>query len=111
MSDQRAFEVLADWYNKMKIKEMIKAGANVQLVVSVSDLKELFNEWQNEREAMKPAKEDVLRTADEAAAQLNVSGVTLWRWGKEGYLMPVKAGRKVYYWQSAIDGLLNKKEA
>lgn len=90
---------------------MMQAGANVQVVVSVADLKELFNEWQDERDAMKPApKEDRLLSADEAASVLNVSSVTLWRWSKKGYLKPVKAGRKVHYWQSSIDNLLKKKE-
>ena len=90
---------------------MMQAGANVQLVVSVADLKELFNEWQDERDAMQPApKEDRLLSADEAASLLKVGSVTLWRWAKMGYLKPVKAGRKVHYWQSAIDNLLKTKE-
>ncbi len=89
----------------------MQAGANVQLVVSVADLRELFEEWQNERDAMRPApKEDVKLTADEAAMQLSVTKVSLWRWSKMGYLTPVKAGRKVFYWQSDIDKLLKKKE-
>jgi excisionase family DNA binding protein len=90
---------------------MMQAGANVQVVVSVADLKELFNQWQDERDAMRPApKEDRLLTADEACILLNVSSVTLWRWAKMGYLKPVKAGRKVHYWLSAIDNLLKQKE-
>ena len=90
---------------------MMQAGANVQVVVSLADLKEVFNEWQDERDAMRPApKEDVKLTADEAAMQLSVTKVSLWRWAKKCYLKPVKAGRKVYYWQSDIDALLKKKE-
>lgn len=89
---------------------MMQAGANVQVVVSVADLKELFHEWQDEREAMKPApKEDRMLSADEAASILNVTSVTLWRWAKTGYLTPVKAGRKVFYWQSEINRLLKKE--
>lgn len=90
---------------------MMQAGANVQLVVNAADLKELFIQWQDERDAMQPApKEDRLLSADEAAAILRVTSVTLWRWAKMGYLKPVKAGRKVHYWQSAIDNLLKQKE-
>ncbi len=90
---------------------MMQAGANVQLVVNAADLKELFNDWQDERDALKPApKEDRLLSADEAASTLNVSSVTMWRWAKIGYLKPVKAGRKVHYWQSAIENLLKTKE-
>ena len=86
-------------------------GVNVQIVCSLTDLKEVFNEWQDERDAMQPTpKEDILLSADEAASILKVSSVTLWRWAKMGYLKPVKAGRKVHYWQSAIDNLLKTKE-
>jgi len=89
---------------------MMQSGANVQIVVSLTDLKELFSEWQNERDAMKPAEKDKLLTADEAANLLNITSVTLWRWAKSGYLKSVKAGRKRHYWQSDIEKLLNKKE-
>lgn len=90
---------------------MMQGGTNVQLVVSLVDLKELFNEWQDERDALKPApKEDKLLTAEEAAEVLGVTSVTLWRWAKMGYLKPSKAGRKTFYWQSDIDKLLERKE-
>ena len=90
---------------------MMQGGTNVQLVVSLVDLKELFNEWQDERDAQKPApKEDKLLTADEAAAQLGVTSVTLWRWAKMGYLKPSKVGRKVYYWEGDLNKLLTRKE-
>ena len=55
---------------------MMQSGANVQIVVSLTDLKEMFNRWQDERDAMKPAeKEDKLLTADEAANLLNITSV------------------------------------
>ncbi len=95
----------------MMLTEMMKGGANIQIVCTLADLKEVFNEWQDERDAMKPApKEDRLLSADEAAKQLNVTAVTLWRWGKMGYLKPIKAGRKVHYWQSSIENFLKEQE-
>ena len=95
----------------MNIAQIMQAGANVQIVVSLTDLKEMFNEWQDERDKKQPAqKEDVKLTADAAAMQLGVTKISLWRWAKMGYLSPVKAGRKVFYWQSDIDKLLKKKE-
>ena len=94
---------------KMNIVQMMQAGANVQVVVSLADLKEVFNQWMDEREANQQ-KEDVRLTADAAAMQLGVTKISLWRWAKMGYLTPVKAGRKVFYWQSDIDKLLKKKE-
>ena len=44
-------------------------------------------------------------TPTEAAQQLHVSKVTLWRWNNIGYLVPVRRGRKTYYRQSDIDKL------
>ena len=89
----------------------MQAGANVQVVVSLADLKEVFNQWQAERDAMRSApKDDVKLTADAAARQLGITKMSLWRWAKKGYLTPVRAGRKLYYWQSDIDTLLRKKE-
>ena len=95
---------------EMNIVQMMQSGANVQIVVSLADLKEIFNQWQDERDANQPKKEDVKLTADAAAMQLGVTKISLWRWAKLGYLTPVKAGRKVFYWQSDIDKLLKKKE-
>jgi len=86
----------------------MKSGGNVQIVCSLADLKEVFQEWQDERE-IPEQKEDVMLTADETAKQLNVTNVTLWRWSKTGYLRPVKAGRKTFYWQSDINKLLQKE--
>jgi excisionase family DNA binding protein len=95
----------------MDILNMMQSCANVQIVVSLTDLREMFNQWQDERDAMKPAeKEDKLLTADEAANLLNITSVTLWRWAKSGYLKSVKAGRKRHYWKSEIDKLLEKRE-
>lgn len=95
----------------MGVTEMLKGGASVQIVCSLADLKEVFTQWQDERDSRLSApKEDKMLTADEAASILSVTSVTLWRWAKNGYLTPVKAGRKVYYWMSDIDNLLKKKE-
>ncbi len=95
----------------MNATHILQAGGNVQIVCSLADLKEVFNQWQDERDAMMPSpKEDKLLTSEEAAKQLNVTAVTLWRWAKMGYLKPLKAGRKVHYWQSSIDNFLKKQE-
>ena len=96
---------------EMNIAQIMQAGANVQVVVSLADLKEVINEWMDEREAAtQQEKPDVRLSAEEAAHQLGVTKVSLWRWADKGYLTPVKVGRKVFYWQSDIDKLLKKKE-
>lgn len=49
--------------------------------------------------------EDAEVTPDEAARQLHISKVTLWRWDNNGYLKPVRIGRKTYYRQSDLDSI------
>ncbi len=90
---------------------MLQSGHNVQIVCCLADLRELFLEWKEECQAMKPAKkEDVKLTADAAAMQLGISKISLWRWAKQGLVEPIKIGKKVHYWQSDIDKLLRRKE-
>jgi excisionase family DNA binding protein len=95
----------------MNVIELVKNGANVQVVVSAADLKEIFSAWQLERETEREAAaakehEAVIMTASEAAAMLNVSKPTLWRWGQTGYLKPIKIGKKTYYRQADLERLM-----
>lgn len=87
-------------------------GNNVQLVVNAADLKELFREWLDERDKQLQSiqkDEDVSLSADEVAAKLKVTKVTLWRWEKAGYLVPKKVGRKPLYLRSQVEKLLRKE--
>lgn len=85
----------------------MNVGTNVQLVVNVTDLKELFLEWQAEAEANKIAeKEEVYKTVEEAAAILHRDRSSLWRWAKSGYLIPIKVGAKLFYRMSDIEKLM-----
>lgn len=97
----------------MKVKDYLNQGINVQLVVSAVDLKQLFNDWQDERDQQLIATSndnDGLLSADEVAEKFGVTRVTLWRWEKAGYLVPVKIGRKGFYKQSDVRNLLNNRE-
>lgn len=97
------------------ITELLKKNqGNVQLVVSAADLRELVNEWCDEREAQKEAErksaEDKQRiNKSEIKKALNVTDATLWRWAKSGYLVPIKVGRKNVYLKSDIDRILQSK--
>lgn len=90
------------------ITQMMNAGANVQLVVNVTDLKELFLEWQSEIEASKQVeKEEEYKTPAFAAEFCGgVDRSTLWRWAKSGYLVPVKVGAKSFYRMSDLEKLM-----
>ena len=46
-------------------------------------------------------------TRQDAARQLHVSVITLWRWAKTGYLKPVKVGKTILYHQADIDMILH----
>ena len=96
------------------IADLIKQNQNVQLVVSASDLRELVNEWYDEREAQKEAErksivESERISSTDAEKTLGVTSATLWRWAKSGYLVPIKVGRKNVYLKSDIDRILHSK--
>lgn len=96
------------------ITDLIKQNQNVQLVVSASDLRELVNEWYDEREAQKEAERKSIVESErisktDAEKTLGVTSATLWRWSKSGYLVPIKVGRRNVYLKSDIDRILKSK--
>lgn len=64
-------------------------------------------EEHQQTQHQKATIDDAKVTPDEAAKQLHVTKVTLWRWNNNGYLKPVRIGRKSYYRQSDIDAIKN----
>lgn len=76
-----------------------------------AELKELYAEirMEAERAAMIKASE-LLITPEQAADTLKVSKVTLWRWEKSGYLIPVSIGGKKRYRNSDIAKIIEKGE-
>lgn len=95
----------------MKINEICKLGANnIQVVVSLADLNEFFEEKISEAVASRgQEKEEKYLSVDEVCEALKVSSNTLWRWNKNGYLKPNKVGRKSVYLLSDIDRLRKNK--
>ena len=94
------------------ITDIINQKENVLLVVSLNDLKELVNHIYDERDAeLKAIADDQhqknLVSADETARLLGVKKNSLWRWSKNGYLTPVKIGRKCFYKQGDIEKIQN----
>ena len=91
----------------MSINNLIEQDRNVQLVVNSADLKELFLEWSKEKDSqIQATKEDQYLSPNDTVAILRVSKPTLWRWEKQGFLVPVKIGGKKYYRKSDVDTLL-----
>ena len=88
----------------MNINEILKTGANVQLVINALDLKEAFLAWSEEAKAEKTeTPEESYLSREEAAEKLNVDVATLWRWNRSGYLCNIKRGGKVYYRLSDLE--------
>ena len=92
----------------MNIASLIESGTNVQIVVTLYDLKEfalaVASEVMEAKEAEK--KKETYLTPDEVADMVGVSKNTLWRWEKEKYLIPIKVGRKSRYKLSDVKSIL-----
>ena len=90
----------------MSIFNLFKNGnlenSSPVLMVSAADLKEALRGIFEEFIVADGEKEDELLTVRQASALLDVDRSTLWRWEKEGYLRPIRIGRKVRYQLSAV---------
>jgi len=93
----------------MSINNLIEQERNVQLVVNAVDLKELFLEWSKEKDSqIQATKEDQYLSPNDTVAILRISKPTLWRWEKQGFLVPTKIGGKKYFRKSDVDTLLKE---
>ena len=90
----------------MNIKELLEEKINVQLVVSAADLKEFALSLIEDARAMyvheQQIKGDEFLTSEEVMRIVKVKKVTLWRWAKEKYLVPVKVGKSNLYRKSDV---------
>lgn len=59
-------------------------------------------------EERKSSEEVAAMSRNEAAAMLKVSVHTLWRWARDGYLVPKRVGRRVLYLKSDIYKIIQK---
>lgn len=59
-------------------------------------------------EERKNAEEVAAMSRNEVAAKLCVSAQTLWRWSRDGYLVPKKIGRRVLYLKSDVERIIMK---
>lgn len=94
----------------MDIREIMRSNSSSQqfFLVNAQDLKNAID--ASIQQAIQELNEDVSKSNNdnlvplkEVAETLNVSRCTLNRWNKDGYLTPVKIGRKVFYRQNDIN--------
>ena len=88
-------------------EKFITQNKHVQLVISIDDLRQVFNEFQDERdlELAKNCSENTYLSSEEVCQYLHISKTTLWRWKKENYLHPVKIGSSFRYLKSDVEKL------
>lgn len=90
----------------MNISQILTSNANVILQVSAADLKEfalsLIEDARSMETPQRPAKGDEFLTSEEVMKIVKVKKVTLWRWAKEKYLVPVKVGKSNLYRKSDV---------
>ena len=99
----------------MDIRELIQTTPNVSITIGANDLmgclrlaiKEAKEEWEA---AITAKKTETYVSPAKASEQLHVDKSTLWRYGKNGYLVPVEVGGKRLYKQSDIDKILRKQK-
>lgn len=94
----------------MDIREIMRRNSSSQqfFLVNAQDLKNAIDASiqqviQELNEDVSKSNNDNLVPLKEVAETLNVSRCTLNRWNKDGYLVPIKIGRKVFYRQNDIN--------
>jgi predicted DNA-binding transcriptional regulator AlpA len=58
-----------------------------------------------------PTDDSELVTRAQAAEQLGVNLATLWRWERDGYLVPQRYGRRCRYRQSDVNRVLSAEKS
>lgn len=95
----------------MNINEILKTGVNLTVSIGINDL----IEWHSEvvEDTLRKLEDIVIRgkaekylTSKEVCAKLRIDPVTLWRWRKKGYLVPVKVGGSPRYKDSQLNEIL-----
>lgn len=96
----------------MSINE-INSNPHIQVVLKITELKELFLLWQEESKQSMTGKDDEeYLTPDDVSFRYKVSKVTLWRNSKSGlWPPPIKVGRKSLYRKSDMDNVFKPKKA
>ena len=89
----------------MDLLSIIEAGGNVKLEVSSRDLTQFaeaiiekacrMREYELEKKKEETCEEFL--SSQEVCEKFHICTTTLWQWGKTGYLVPYKHGKKKRY--------------
>ena len=89
----------------MDLLSLIEAGGNLKLEVSSRDLTQFAEELierackmrEHELEQKKEETCEEFLSSQEVCKKFHICTTTLWQWGKTGYLVPYKHGKKNRY--------------
>lgn len=105
-----------DAFTSNMINNLLEGGANIQVVLCADDLRafglNLLSEFAAQ-EARKKEMEDadeVYLTTGQVCEMLNVDRSTLWRWRRDGYLVPATIGGRPRYSKSAINKMMEERK-
>ena len=93
------------------IAELLKSGTNITVAINLEQLKVWHKEVIEDtirkcEDIVLSAKAETYPSPKQVSEILNVNLSTLWRWAKNGYLVPVEVGGKRRYLKSEVNALL-----
>ena len=98
-----------------KLISLIESGVTgLTVTLTLEDLK-VFATYIVEQAKTKllpslvAASHEALLTKKEVMSKFNVCHGTLWNWERNGYLIPVKMKRKIYYRQADVDRVIAER--
>jgi len=95
----------------MNIYDLLQNNAGVNITISAGQLADAIDYCvQKTREELQreitDANNDVYVSPDQLARAISVDRSTLWRWAKQGYLVPISIGGKRRYSMSSVRKLM-----
>ncbi len=95
---------------EMDIHELIENNPGINITVSGKDLQEYGQSIAKQAaDAVLQFHDEKLLTAAEVEALFSIVPATRWRWDKIGLLKARRVGPRIYYPESEVRELLNKR--
>jgi hypothetical protein len=93
----------------MELYDLLNDNASLNVTINAGQLIEVINYAVSKTKAEFETKQDPEQyiTRKQAAQMLDVDLSSLWRWDKQGYLVPVEIGGKRRYRMSDIKKILD----
>ena len=98
----------------MNLYDLLQENQALNVTINAGQLKDAIDYCINKtrldlEQLITDANTETYPTPEQVSKILGVDKTTLWRWGKQGYLVPISIGGKRRYKMSEINSILNKK--